>query len=132
MRVRKLTEPDPGDRVGGMGSGQSGGDMTFGHGTADYYINKADGVGQLVGTRLRLLLGQWYLNTDDGTPWLTRVLGKYTQDFRDPTIQQRILATPDVTGIAGYNSQLDRQTRQWTVHATIDTRFGQFKFLGPI
>lgn len=106
--------------------------MVFGHGAADYWINKAEGVGQLVGSRLALWTGQWYLNTSDGTAWATRVLGKYTEDFRDVTIQQRILATPNVTGINGYNSQLDRQTRQWTAAAEIVTSFGQYVFLGPI
>jgi len=102
--------------------------MQFGNGAADYWINDARGVGQLVETRLLLWTGQWYLNVDDGTPWLTRVLGKYTADFRDVTIQQRILATPNVTGIQGYNSQTDRQTRAWTVEATIETSFGQYVF----
>lgn len=125
MRVRKLTPPIPG------GSLLSGGDMTFGHGAGDYFINKAEGVGQLVSTRLRLWLGQWFLNVNDGTPYLTRVLGKYTDDFRDATIQQRILATPNVTGLRGYNSTLDRQTRLWTVHGTVQTKFGAFTPLVP-
>lgn len=106
------------------------GDMLFGHSQADYWLNDARGVGQLVSSRLRLWLGDWFLNTDDGTPWLTRVLGKYTTDIRDATIQQRILATPNVTGITNYNSQLDPQPRAWTVHATIGTTFGQFMFRG--
>lgn len=122
MRVRKLT-PATATEVGG--------DMTFGHGALDYFIDKAAGVGQLVETRLLLWLGQWYLNVDDGTPYATRVLGKYTQDFRDVTIQQRILATPHVISIDGYNSQLDRQTRQWNVHATVGTSFGTYVFVGP-
>jgi hypothetical protein len=117
MRVRKLSPS---------------GDMMFGRGQADYWTNRAEGVGQLVGTRLKLWLGQWYLNVDDGTPYLTRVLGKYTEDFRDAAIQQRILGTPNVTGLEGYNSQLDRQPRVWTVAATVSTSYGTYKFLGPI
>jgi hypothetical protein len=129
VRIRKLSPPV----TGGVAiTGAGGGDMVFGHGASDYYINKAEGVGQLVETRLLLWLGQWFLNVDDGTPWLTRVLGKYTEDFRDATIQQRILATPNVNGIDGYNSQLNRQTRQWNVAAKVDTSFGQYVFLGPI
>lgn len=106
--------------------------MMFGRGAADYWIDNARGVGQLVETRLLLWLGQWYLNTDDGTPWATRVLGKYTEDFRDATVQARILATPDVTGLAGYNSHIDRQTRAWSVAATVSTTFGTVAFQGPI
>jgi hypothetical protein len=108
------------------------GDFMFGRGQADYWINNARGVGQLVETRLELWLGQWYLNVDDGTPYLTRVLGKYTEDFRDVTIQQRILATPNVTGLNGYNSQFDQQTRDWNVAANVATTFGTYVFLGPI
>lgn len=127
MRVRKLSPPIPG---GVAITGVGGGDMQFGHGASDYWINKAEGVGQLVETRLLLWLGQWYLNVDDGTPYMTRVLGRYTSDFRDATIRERILNTPDVTAIDGYNSQLDRQSRGWTVNADIATTFGTFQFVG--
>lgn len=116
MRVRKL---------------DANGDRQFGRGLANFWINVPDGVQQICGTRLRLWQGQWFLNTDDGTPYNTQVLGKYTAATRDPAIQNRILLTPGVLGIDAYASQLDRNTRAWNVQATVDSIYGVFALTGP-
>lgn len=125
MRVRALTPTDP-------ATGLGGGDMTFGAGSRNYFINDPRGVGQIVSTRLRLWRGDWFLNTQDGTPWATEVLGKYTEDVRDMVIQDRIYGAPGVLDIRDYNSQLVQQTRDWTVHAEIDTVYGKYVLNGPI
>ncbi len=57
------------------------------------------------------LVGQWYLDLDEGTPYQTQVLGKYTEKTRDPVMQDRILGTPGVTGLKTYNSVFDGNTR---------------------
>lgn len=103
----------------------SSGDMTFGHGQANFLVNTADTVGQLVMTRLRLLTGEWFLDTTEGTPYAPQVLGKGTAALYDHAIKQRILGTQGVTGIAKYASTLDPDTRKLTVSATIDTIYGQ-------
>jgi hypothetical protein len=107
------------------------GDRLFGQGQANFWINVPDAAGQLAQTRMALWLGQWFLNTPDGTPWLTKVLGKYKGSTRDAAIQARILGTPGVKAILAYASQLNRDTRVWNVQATIDTTFGQIKIAGP-
>ena len=99
---------------------------------SNYWINDRRGVGQVVSTRLRLWQGQWFLAVTDGMPWQTQVLGKYTGDVRDMAVQDRIYGTPGMVDIQGYNSQLDTQTRAWTVHATLQTVYGQFVLQGPI
>lgn len=116
MRVRKL---------------DANGDMQFGHGLSDYWINDYRGVGQVIWTRLRLWQGQWFLNVQDGTPWMTQVLGKYTEDLRDLTVQDRIYGTPGVVSIRNYDSELNRQSRDWTVHAEVDTIYGAVQIQGP-
>jgi hypothetical protein len=110
MRVRKM---------------DANGDMTFGGGQASFYRDQPEAPAQAALTRLYLFLGEWFLDTSDGTPWKTQVLGKYTGSTRDPVIRQRILGTPGVTGIAAYGSQLNRDTREFDVQATIDTLYGQ-------
>lgn len=103
------------------------GDMLLGHGRADYWINDRRGVGQVVQTRLSLWRGQWFLNTQDGTPWATQVLGKYTDNTRDEAILNRIYGTPGVVNVTAYSSVLARQARAWTVHANISSRSPTFR-----
>ncbi|WP_029329656.1 hypothetical protein [Komagataeibacter oboediens] len=100
----------------------SSGDMVFGHGSEDYYYNTPAGVGQLVLTRLKLWLGEWFLDTSDGTPWTTKVLGNRTTSTYDAVIRARILGTPGVSSISSYSSTLNN--RKLTISATIQTEYG--------
>jgi hypothetical protein len=99
--------------------------MQFGRGSANFLVNTPRCVGQIVETRLGLNVGDWFLDITDGTPWRTQVLGFRTEASRDPALRARILGTPGVTGISAYGSQLSRQTRAFTLQATIDTVFGR-------
>jgi hypothetical protein len=110
MRYRKLT---------------ADGDYSFGQQQADFYRNVPETVGQAVLTRLELFTGQWFLDAEEGTPWRTDVLGKYTRDSYDAVIQARILDTEGVTRIDDYSSTLDPDTRRLSVTATITTAYGQ-------
>ena len=87
-----------------------------------FLVNSADAVGQAVLTRLRLWMGEWFLDTTDGTPWLQGILGRNTNyDFE---IQQRILDTPGVTEIVSYSSSVS-SARSLSITATINTIYGQ-------
>lgn len=101
------------------------GDMVFGLGAAAFHRDSPEAVAQAVATRLRLLQGEWFLDTAAGTAWQTRVLGRHTEGTHDAEIASRILGTPGVTGLAGFESSLDRDTRRLTITATIDTAYGQ-------
>ena len=101
-----------------------GGDWQFGHGSADYWINVPDAVAQICLTRLALNRGEWFLDTSDGTPWGTQVLGKYTDSVRDLVIQTRINGTPGLApnGITSYSSSLGATVpRQFLVNANLTT-----------
>lgn len=99
------------------------GDYVFGHGSADYYINVPQAPAQAVETRLELLLGEWYLNLADGTPYATQVLGYGTSRLRDVAIKSRVLGTPGVKSILQYSSVLIG--RKFTADMQIDTIYGQ-------
>src|SRR5512135_2174158 len=100
------------------------GDYMFGHGQADFFINQPEAVAQAVGTRLRLWLAEWFLDTTDGTNWQTGVLGRYTEATRDAILRQRILETPGVNSIISYSTVTDTNTRTFTVHVGLDTIYG--------
>lgn len=103
------------------------GDYVFGQGQANFYINDAAGVGQLVLTRLRLLLGEWYLDLTDGTPYATEILGVGTAMLRDQAVKSRILGTAFagtalVQSITSYSSNVIG--RKFSVVADILTIYG--------
>jgi hypothetical protein len=101
------------------------GDYVFGNQGADFYRDQPEAVAQAVKTRLGLYTGEWFLDTTDGTPWRTEVLGKYTKDTYDAIIKARILDTQGVDEILAYSSSFDGNTRVLSISATINTIYGQ-------
>lgn len=118
MRVRKL---------------DANNDMQFGHGLADYFINVPDGPAQVVVSRLNMWLGDWWLDLLDGMPYNTKVLGKYTGDVRDATVQARILGTKGVTSLGSFASQVNTSPRKYSAQANVNTAYGAiYVNTGPI
>ncbi len=99
------------------------GDMTFGLGPRNFLVNTPEAVAQAVMTRLRLLAGEWFLDSEEGTPYTTQILGRNTEATYDQAIRERILDTQGVTALASYSSSL--VGRRLSVDATIDTIYGQ-------
>lgn len=100
------------------------GDYSFGNGQLDFYRDTPEAVGQLVETRLLLWLGEWFLDINDGTPYMQGVMGKKSLTLANNTIQQRILGTDGVTAITNFQSSVDPNTRKLTVSCDIDTIYG--------
>lgn len=99
-------------------------DMMFGHCKNDFWIDVPDAPAQAVLTRLMMNYGEWFLDPTAGTPWSTKVLGKYTDNTRDAVIRSRISGTQGVNSIIQYSSDLDRDTRHFGAQAQIDTIYG--------
>lgn len=95
----------------------------FGQGLVDFYIDNVEAVAQSVMTRLLLLQGEWFLNSEAGTPYATQVLGYDTKPTYDQAIRTVILETQGVTGLASYSSTVEN--RALTINATINTIYGQ-------
>ncbi|MFA9439390.1 hypothetical protein ACDA63_07115 [Uliginosibacterium sp. sgz301328] len=100
------------------------GDYTFGTG-GDFLRDSPETVAQAVRTRLDLWRGEWFVDTSDGTPWQTEVLGKNTAATYEAAIKRRIVGTEGVTQLVDFSSSYDGDTRRLTVTATIDTAYGQ-------
>ncbi|MBB3811469.1 hypothetical protein [Pseudochelatococcus contaminans] len=108
------------------------GDMVFGNGGDSFYHDVPDAPAQAITTRLKLGLGEWFLDLKDGTPWKTRVLGKYTGFTRDPMLRSRILKTQGVKSLDAYSSSVNVDTRRFEVSATVSTAYGQITVRGPV
>jgi hypothetical protein len=115
MRYRKLSRNETQD------GGDTDYDYTFGHGKSDFWIDVPDAPAQAVLTRLKMWKGEWFLDVSDGMDWNVGVLGKYTAATRDFLIRARIIQTKGVSLIASYSSSLLRDTREFTVHAELNT-----------
>jgi len=102
------------------------GDYTIGQGTANFFIDTPEAVGQSVLTRLRLWQGEWFVDKTAGTPYSTQVLGYGTQNLRDAAIRQRVLQTIGVLSIDSYASEFDAETREFTVtDLSVFTQYSQ-------
>lgn len=99
------------------------GDMVLGHGSSDFYQNSPDGVAQCVKTRLALWRGQWFIDIDEGTPWIQQILGH--RSAVEAVLRERINQTPGVKAITSMETIFDPEERRMTVTVEIDTHFGQ-------
>lgn len=101
------------------------GDMQFGQSKNNFLVNSPAAVAQIVGTRLKLWTGEWFLDQQEGTPYLSQVLGTNTQSLYDAALTERMLTTPGVVGLIDYQSQRDGATRVLSVSARLNTQFGE-------
>lgn len=113
----------------------------FGRGSADFWLNQVEGVGQAIKTRLMLWSGEWFLDLSEGTPWggfnlapttqaQGQILGERTSMTRDLAIKIRVLGTPGVQGIASYFSSFNGDTRRFSVNMIVDTIYGKVALTG--
>jgi hypothetical protein len=107
-------------------------DMTFGRGIGNMLIDSPAAVAQAILTRLCLWTGEWWLDLDEGTPWMQQILGKPRgYGSPDAAIQTRILGTPYVTRITDYASNYNPANRSWIVGCKVFTAFGQVTTAPP-
>lgn len=101
------------------------GDYSFGNSKGDFHENTPEAVGQAVKTRLSLSEGEWFLNTAEGTPYNSQILGAGKISYYDVAIQSVIRETVGVKKLISYASQVEPETRKATIVCTIDTIYGE-------
>lgn len=108
MLVRKLSDTD---------------DMTYGQGRSNF-IGQSAAVAQAVYTRLRLLRGEWFLDTDAGVPYLQDVTIKPANlSLAESAIKQAIIETDGIKELRAFQLLFDPATRRATVQATVTTDY---------
>lgn len=101
------------------------GDYTIGLRSGNFLVDSPEAVGQAVTTRLRLIQGEWFLDTTTGTPYSSKILGTGKTDTYAQAIKQVILGTQGVKSLISFNGVIDHNTRTVLISATIDTIYGQ-------
>jgi len=88
-------------------------------------VQGADAVRQQLFLKLCLWTGEWFLDTEFGTPYIDTILGKQvTLSGAIAAIKKSILEVTDVDKITSFEYSFDRQTRKLTVIFTCSTPFG--------
>lgn len=102
-------------------------DYTFGR--RNEFYTSVEAVAQAVKTRLRLLLGEWWENTEDGTPLFQEVEGQFFSCDNvsqvDLIFAERITGTQGVSEITEFESELNPNTRTYSASITINTIYGE-------
>lgn len=92
---------------------------------AAHFKNDFNVVAQAVMTRLKLWETEWFIDLQEGTPYLNGVLGKYTEDTIDSLIKSRILETEGVIEIIEYSTIFERDLRKYNITVKISTIYGE-------
>lgn len=88
-------------------------------------VKGADRVRQQLVVKLRLWVGEWFLDTEFGTPYLESILGKQiTLGGAVAAIKQSILEVNDVQQITRFDYNFDRKARRLVVDFDALTPFG--------
>jgi hypothetical protein len=88
-------------------------------------IKGADRVRQNIQIKLKLWTGEWFLDTEFGTPYLESILGKQISlNAAIAALKQSILAVNDVNAITDFTYNFSRQTRAININFTASTPFG--------
>lgn len=98
------------------------GDYQFGN-EGGFFVNDPAGVAQAIQTRLLLMTDEWFLDSNEGTPYDPSIRGYGTAATRDPAIIDRILGTTGVRSLLQYSSSVDA-ARRFQVTALVDTIYG--------
>lgn len=79
-------------------------------------VSGSNQIMQSIKTRLKTYLGEWFLDSTIGVPYLQELLVKGTSISRvDSVIQQKILSTEGVQELRTYDSSYDNESRVFSV-----------------
>jgi hypothetical protein len=85
----------------------------------------AEQVRQQIEIKLKLWVGEWFLDTEFGTPYLQSILGKQlTLSGAIAAIKKSILEVSGVRQILEFNFNFDNINRKLNIDFTVDTLFG--------
>ena len=91
----------------------------------DNFLTDIEAVAQVIATRIKLLMGEWWEVLSTGTPLFQNILGvANTNQGVALLLRQRILAVPFVTGIKSMQVTYTPAGKQMAFSAAVETQFG--------
>lgn len=81
-------------------------------GSTLHWATGAEYVRQTIDTRLKMFLGEWFLDTRQGFPWFEEILDKKPVPGKlDALVRRTLLGTPEVADLLLLTVEFDRDTR---------------------
>jgi hypothetical protein len=103
------------------------GDPLYGNSQGNF-LTDIDAVAQIIGTRLKLLQGEWWENVNAGTPLFQSILGVSGAGGQPDTValllKQRILGAPYVLSVSNLTTSYNSTTRAFSFSCQVQTQFG--------
>lgn len=91
-----------------------------------FLTNSPAAVRQLIKTRLKLWLGEWFLDQSDGVDYEGGVLGKAKNG--EAVIKQCVLSTTGVDGLISFSATYDGGARVLDISGVAHTIYGETPF----
>lgn len=89
------------------------------------FVTGTDFTSQSVRCRLRMFLGESFIDVTKGTPWFQSILGKAPQGIAEVNIKRRIFTAPGVDSLRRFSFVSDLGRRTLSVSATVVGESGQ-------
>lgn len=90
-----------------------------------YIIQGADRVRQQLLIKLKLFTGEWFLDTEFGTPYIDEILGKQVSlNGAIAALKKSIMEVADVDAITSFTYDFDRKARSLNVSFECQTSYG--------
>lgn len=89
-------------------------------------VDGVDAITQHLQIALRTWKGEWFLNRDEGVPYLGRIYGKPARrELITATLRKAIMAVPGVSRIVSFSLDLDAQTRALSIAFDVRVTTGE-------
>lgn len=84
-----------------------------------YFVTGADAVAQHLKIRLRLIRGEWFLDTRAGVPYYSQIWVKNPNlSAIEAVFRQAIITTPGVEKLERYDQSFEVSTREFSISFT--------------
>jgi len=88
-----------------------------------------DAIAQCVSQRLKTFLGEYFLDSREGIPWIQQILKKGADPvIIDSVIKRTIVQSPGVLQITEFSLLIDRSTRELQIQFKADSVDGEIEF----
>ena len=93
------------------------------------FVTGIEEIGQIISTRLKSFLGEWFLDVRIGVPWFSKILKKNPNPAEiESLLIQTIAESPGVIGLKTIELSLDNVTRKLSVDFQAQTTEGILNF----